>query len=169
MDVIVLEVDSENRRLSLGHKQLEENPWEVFETVFVEGSEHEGTITVINEKGGVVTLPYGVEGFCPKRHLTKEDGSAGKVEETMKFQVIEFARESRKIIVSHTHTHNEEVAKEKGGTDKNETRTTARKGTAKAVKKMNDNLEKTTLGDLDALSSLKASMEESEKDKKKKK
>jgi small subunit ribosomal protein S1 len=163
LEVKVLEIDVENRRLSLGHKQLEENPWDVFETVFAEGTEHEATVTQMNDKGGVVMLPYGVEGFCPKRHLAKEDGSKGHIDETLKFQVIEFNKESRKIIVSHAHTYQDEASMEKAAPSKK----AQRAGTAKAIKKVSDNLEKTTLGDLDALSNLKASMQESEKKAKK--
>ena len=164
LDVQVLEIDVENRRLSLGHKQLEENPWDVFETVFAEGTEHEATVTQMNDKGGVVMLPYGVEGFCPKRHLAKEDGSKGNIDETLNFQVIEFSKESRKIIVSHAHTYADPSTIEKSAPA---TKKTQKAGTSKAMKKVADNLEKTTLGDLDALSSLKASMQESEKKAKK--
>ena len=89
MEVVVLEIDKENRRLSLGHKQMEENPWDVFETVFTIGSEHQGTITSRNDKGGVVNLPYGVEGFAPSRHLTKADGSKAAADEVLEFQIIE--------------------------------------------------------------------------------
>jgi small subunit ribosomal protein S1 len=161
LDVQVLEIDIENRRLSLGHKQLEENPWDVFETVFAEGTNHEATVTQMNEKGAVVMLPYGVEGFCPKRHLAKEDGSKGNIDETMTFQVIEFSKESRKIIVSHAHTYADPATIEKSAPAA--AKKSKQAGTSKAMKKVNENVEKTTLGDLDALSSLKASMQESEK------
>ena len=97
--LVVLEIDKENRRLSLGHKQLEENPWDVFETVFKIGSVHQGTIIQRNDKGGVVNLPYGVEGFAPSRHLIKEDGSKAAMEETLDFQIIEFNKDSKKIII----------------------------------------------------------------------
>jgi small subunit ribosomal protein S1 len=96
IEVVVLEIDKENRRLSLGHKQLEENPWDVFETIFSEGSVHQGTIISINDKGGVVTLPYGVEGFAPTKHLAKADGTQAKVEEALDFKVIEFSKENKK-------------------------------------------------------------------------
>ena len=96
---VVLEIDKENRRLSLGHKQLEENPWDVFETIFTVDSVHEGTITEIFDKGAVVALPYGVEGFATPRHLVKEDGSQAKVDEKLEFKVIEFNKAAKRIIV----------------------------------------------------------------------
>ena len=102
IEVVVLEVDVENRRLSLGHKQLEENPWDVFETLFNVGSVHKGTIINSADKGVIVSLPYGVEGFAPQRHLLKEDNTTAKVEETLDFQVIEFSKENKKIILSHS-------------------------------------------------------------------
>jgi len=112
--VIVLEIDVENRRLSLGHKQLEENPWDVFETVFTVDSIHKGTITHLTDKGAVVALPYGLEGFAPTRHLVKQDGTNAKAEETLDFKVLEFAKDQKKIIVSHTKiTQEVEEAKEK--------------------------------------------------------
>ena len=161
IEVIVLEVDEENRRLSLGHKQLEENPWDVFETVFTLNSVHKGTIVSMNDKGGVVTLPYGVEGFVPSRHLMKEDKSTAKVDEALDFKVIEFSKENKKIILSHSRIFQDEQHAEKAKETakvKNEERSTK-----KAVRQIKDNLEKTTLGDLDALANLKSEMEESEK------
>ncbi len=116
IEVIVLEIDAENRRLSLGHKQLEENPWDVFESVFAVDSVHQGTIVSQGDKGVIVSLPYGVEGFAPLRHIVKEDGKQAKIDETLEFKVIEFAKEQKKIIVSHTKFHqdiaNESKAKE---------------------------------------------------------
>jgi small subunit ribosomal protein S1 len=162
IEVVVLDTDKENRRLSLGHKQLEENPWDVFETVFNEGSVHQGTITSINDKGAVVGLPYGVEGFAPTKHLSKEDGTLAKVDETLDFKVIEFSKENKKIIVSHARTHEAE----KQGSEEKESKSEEAK---KAVKKVKDNLEKSTLGDLDDLANLKSDMEESEKKAAKKK
>ncbi len=162
IEVVVLDTDKENRRLSLGHKQLEENPWDVFETVFNEGSVHQGTITSINDKGAVVGLPYGVEGFAPTKHLSKEDGTLAKVDETLDFKVIEFSKENKKIIVSHARTHEAE----KQGSEEKESKSEEAK---KAVKKVKDNLEKSTLGDLDVLANLKSDMEESEKKAAKKK
>ena len=143
IEVVVLEVDVENRRLSLGHKQLEDNPWEVYESLFTVGSVHQGTITSMNDKGATVILPYGVEGFAPSRHLEKEDKSKARVDETLDFKVIEFSKENRKIIVSHTRV-NQEVADERPAGD-NEKRD---RNAKKAVKNLNDTLEKTTLGDV---------------------
>ena len=149
MEVVVLEVDAENRRLSLGHKQLEENPWDVFETIFTLGSVHEGTITSINEKSGaVVNLPYGIDGFCPKGQLQKEDKSTAKVDEKLPFKVIEFSKEAKRVVLSHARTWKQE--EEKAPKKENTT------------KKINQNLEKTTLGDLDVLASLKEEMTKKE-------
>jgi small subunit ribosomal protein S1 len=170
MEVKVLEIDKENRRLSLGHKQLEENPWDVFETVFTVGTTHQGTITNRNDKGGVVNLPYGVEGFAPSRHLSKEDGSKAKQDETLDFEIIEFNKDAKKIIVSHTKTFEKDMDTSVGGgsTDKRRKSSPARsKGDSKAVKKINESQEKTTLGDLGVLSDLKDEMEKAEKDDKK--
>lgn len=172
MEVAVLEIDKENRRLSLGHKQLEENPWDVFETVFTLGSVHQGTITTRNDKGGVVNLPYGVEGFAPSRHLAKEDGSKSAADETLDFEIIEFNKDAKKIIVSHTKTFEADMdsrpTSAPAGGDKK--RKTAGKGKSdnKAIKKINESQEKTTLGDLGVLSNLKEEMEQAEKDDKKK-
>lgn len=161
IEVIVLEIDAENRRLSLGHKQLEENPWDVFESVFTVDSVHQGTIVSMGDKGVIVSLPYGVEGFAPLRHIVKEDGKQARIDETLEFKVIEFAKEQKKIIVSHTKFHqdiaNESKAKEQAENVAKE------KQTAKSVKKISDNIEKTTLGDLSVLSNLKSELEESEK------
>lgn len=170
MEVVVLEIDKENRRLSLGHKQLEENPWDVFETVFTVGSTHQGTIIQRNDKGGVVNLPYGVEGFAPSRHLSKEDGSKAAIDETLDFQIIEFNKDSKKIIVSHTKTfESARGGAEEGDMDKKRKTTTKAKTDRRAVKKINDSIEKTTLGDLGVLSDLKEEMEQAEKDDKKSK
>ena len=164
IEAIVLEIDKDNRRLSLGHKQLEENPWEVFETVFTEGSVHEGTLLSLSDKGGLVGLPYGVEGFAPGRHLVKEDGSKVKVEEKLNFIVLEFNKDSRKIIVSHSRIHEgEQEGKQK---EERKTKQSSSANARKAVKDLSSNMEKSTLGDLDALSALKASMEKEEKKKK---
>jgi small subunit ribosomal protein S1 len=163
MDVIVLEVDVENRRLSLGHKQLEENPWDVFETVFNVGSIHKGTVSVSADKGFIITLPYGVEGYCPTRHLVKEDGKNAQIDENLDFKVIEFSKENKKIIVSHSKVFQDEVfEKEK------EERSSVEKSNKKAVKKVKENVEKTTLGDIEMLSQLKTSMEKAEREEKSK-
>ena len=156
IDVVVLEVDAENRRLSLGHKQLEENPWDVYESIFTVGSVHQGTISAMNDKGATVTLPYGVEGFAPMRHLEKADKSRAKMGETLDFKVIEFSKESKKIIVSHTRLNQENVADENRGEDSEVKKD---RNTKKTVKKINDTLEKTTLGDLSVLATLKEELE----------
>lgn len=166
IDVVVLDVDVENRRLSLGHKQLEENPWDVFETVFTVGSVHQGTIVSANDKGAVVQLPYGVEAFCPNKHLLKADGNNAKVEETLDFKVLEFNKDSKKIIVSHRNTVEAIAIEEKEGRGgKKEGKSGSSDETKKAVKKVKDNLEKTTLGDVSALANLKSQLEDKEQGK----
>ena len=138
IEVVVLEIDKENRRLSLGHKQLEENPWDVFETIFTVDSVHEGTITEIFDKGAVVALPYGVEGFATPRHLVKEDGSQAKVDEKLEFKVIEFNKAAKRIIVSHSRVF-EDAQKSEEKAKKN----AEEKSTKKAVKQVKEKLEKT--------------------------
>jgi small subunit ribosomal protein S1 len=157
IDVVVLEIDKENRRLSLGHKQLEENPWDVFETIFTTDSVHEGTIVEIFEKGAVIALPYGVEGFATPRHLVKEDGSQSKVEEKLTFKVIEFSKAAKRIILSHSRTFEDEKKADETA-KKKEVAKDAKKG----VKKVKDSLEKTTLGDISELAALKSQMESDE-------
>ncbi len=165
IEVIVLDVDEENRRLSLGHKQLEENPWDVFESIFTVGTVHQGTIIGTSDKGMIVSLPYGVEGFAPNRHLKKEDGSQAKNDETMDFKVIEFSKENKKIILSHSRIHEDLafVARTAESDGKN----ADQKNTKRAVKIINENLERTTLGDLDVLAGLKEDLEKEEQSKKK--
>jgi small subunit ribosomal protein S1 len=155
LDVVVLELDRENRRLSLGHKQLEENPWDVFETIFGEGSTHEGTVVNIKDKSGIVALPHGLEAICPAKHMRKADSANLKVDETAEFKVIEFNKDAKKIVVSHTRMFEE-------GTDAPR-KSAAKGGGSKAVSSVNNKTEKSTLGDLDALAKLKSSMEKSEK------
>jgi small subunit ribosomal protein S1 len=160
IDVMVLDIDVDNRRLSLGHKQLEENPWDVFESVFSVGSIHKGTIVTLNDKGAIVTLPYGVEGFAPLRHLNKEDNTQAREEEILDFKVIEFSKENKKIILSHSKVHQDVSNVDKNreaNLDKNKV-----KSTKKAVKKLKDNLEKTTLGDIESLANLKSEMTKAE-------
>lgn len=157
MEVVVLEIDAENRRLSLGHKQLEENPWDVFETVFTIDSVHRGTVTSINEKGAIIGLPYGVEGFCPIKHLVKADKKQAQLEEVLDFKVLEFSKDSKRILVSHARTHEEARFAEKNAEKAN--RAAEADETKKAVKKMKETQEKTTLGDISALSDLKDKME----------
>ena len=157
MEVIVLEIDRENRRISLGHKQLEENPWEVFESTFTEGSTHQGTIVENKDKSGIVSLPYGLEGICPARHMRKEDGTNAKVEETLDFVVIEFNKDARKIVVSHTRTF--EAGDDRPSSSKGKSSSAGASKASKAVKANNSNIEKSTLGDLGALAELKEKME----------
>lgn len=160
IEVVVLEIDEENRRLSLGHKQLEENPWDVFESVFEVGSIHEGTIVELMDKGAVIALPYGVEGFVTPKHLVKEDGAPAKADERLPFKVIEFNKSAKKIILSHSRIYEDE---KRQSTDKSEKKSGSE--TRKSSKKTKSNLEKTTLGDISDLAALKSEMEENEKNK----
>ena len=160
LEVVVLEIDQENRRLSLGHKQLEENPWDVFETVFTVGSIHEGTITSVNDKGATVALEYGIEGFAPAKTLVKEDGTTAKPEEKLPFKVIEFSKANKKIVLSHSRIA--EDAKRAEEAKESKERSAEAESTQKAVKKIKSNIEKTTLGDIDALAALKSEMEKNQ-------
>lgn len=162
IEVVVLEIDKENRRLSLGHKQLEENPWDVFETLFTVDSVHEGTIVEMTDKGAVVALPYGVEGFVTPKHLIKEDGAAAKMDEKLPFKVIEFSKGSKKIIVSHSRIH--EDAKRASSDAEHKSTSEA---VHKATKKLKTSMEKTTLGDITDLAAIKTEMEKKESRKKK--
>jgi len=155
IEVVVLEIDKDNRRLSLGHKQLEENPWDVFENLFTVDSIHEGTVVELFEKGAIVALPYGVEGFATPKHLVKEDGLMAKVDEKMMFKVIEFNKSAKKIIVSHSRIFEDEKRATETVVKKSEAETTK-----KAARKVKSNLEKTTLGDITDLAALKEEMEE---------
>ena len=162
IEVQVLEIDKENRRLSLGHKQLEENPWDVFETVFTVGSVHEGTIIEMLDKGAVVALPYGVEGFATPKHLVKEDGSQAQLDEKLEFKVIEFNKDAKRIILSHSRIFEdaakaEERAEKKAATKKS---TGKREDVAPAIQ---NQAASTTLGDIDALAALKEQMEAGKK------
>lgn len=152
IQVQVLEIDKENRRLSLGHKQLEENPWDVFETIFTVGSIHEGTVVELVDKGAVISLPYGVEGFATPKHLVKEDGTQAQADEKLEFRVIEFNKDSERIIVSHSKVYEEE----KGGSDASEKRS-SRKATKKdePAQVTSTSAEKTTLGDIEELAALR--------------
>ncbi len=161
LEVVVLEIDAENRRLSLGHKQLEENPWDVFETIYTVGSVHEGTVVSFSEKGAVVALAHGIEGFAPAKALVKEDGTTAKAEEKLEFKVVEFNKSNKKIVLSHSRIV-EDVKKEVEAKENKEKAAEA-ESTQKAVKKIKANIEKTTLGDIDALAALKSEMEKSSK------
>lgn len=159
MEVVVLEVDKENRRLSLGHKQLEENPWDVFETIFSVGSIHEGTITDLNNKGAVISLPYGVEGFATPKHLVKEDGNPAKQDEKLNFKVVEFNKDARKIFVSHSRIHEDENRAQQDDKSKK----SGKKQGGRNVNKISDKIEKTTFGDVSGLAELKQQMVNLEK------
>ncbi len=167
LDVVVLEVNAEERKLSLGHKQLEENPWETFETIFTIDSIHQGTIVKVTDKGAVITLPYGVEGFAPTKHLMKEDGKMATNEEVLDFKIIEFSKDAKRIVVSHAKLHEE--AKAEARAEETDKKKKEAKAASTAVKKVKDSVEKTTLGDLGVLANLKSSLETSEKGTKAKK
>jgi len=162
IDVVVLEIDKDNRRLSLGHKQLEENPWDVFETIFTVDSLHEGTIIEVTDKGALVALPYGVEGFVTPKHLIKEDGKPAKLDEKLPFKVIEFSKGAKKIIVSHSRVHEDQ---KRASSD--DDRKTSSDSVHKAPKKMKTSMEKTTLGDITDLAAIKTEMEKKESKRKK--
>ena len=155
IDVVVLEIDKENRRLSLGHKQLEDNPWDVFETVFTVGSVHEGTIIEMLDKGAVVALPYGVEGFATPKHLVKEDGSQAQLDEKLPFKVIEFNKDAKRIIVSHSRIF-EDAAKAEEKAEKKASKKTSKKEETPMIQ---NQAASTTLGDIDALAALKEQLE----------
>ncbi|MFN6946508.1 MAG: 30S ribosomal protein S1 [Cytophagaceae bacterium] len=154
LEVVVLELDVENRRLALGHKQLEENPWNTFESIFNEGSVHKCTIISKNDKGAVLELPYGIEGFAASKHLQKEDGSTAETGETLDFKVLEFAKDEKRIILSHTKVYSEEQ-------DEPQPKKKAKAQPSKAA-----DAEKSTLGDIEALSALKEQMEGGKKEEK---
>jgi len=153
IEVVVLEIDKENRRLSLGHKQLEENPWDVFETLFTVDSIHEGTIIEMQDRGAVISLPYGVEGFATPKHLVKEDGSQAQVEEKLEFKVIEFNKDAKRIILSHSRIHEDIQRQDKNEAAGGETKKAPKK--AKKETAPTSVMEKTTLGDIQSLADLK--------------
>jgi small subunit ribosomal protein S1 len=151
MEVVVLELDVDNRRLALSHKHLEENPWDTFETVFTPGSVHKCTVINVNEKGAILELPYGIEGFATMKNIEKEDGSKAKPGETLEFKVMEFSKDDKRILLSHKAVYGK--AEEAPKPAKKSARPTS--GPAKAGQEV----EKSTLGDLEALSALKEQME----------
>ena len=157
IDVMILNIDKENRKLQLGHKQLEEDPWNTLQETFAIGSVHEGTVTKKDDKGAVVQLPYGLEGFAPARHLAKEDGKTVGADETLQFVVIEFDRNEKRIVLSHARIWEQVIAEEKEAVVK-EKKADAVK-TKKAVKDIQNKVEKSTLGDLGVLAELKKKME----------
>ncbi|MBQ8484589.1 MAG: 30S ribosomal protein S1 [Bacteroidaceae bacterium] len=160
IDVVVLEIDKENRRLSLGHKQLEENPWDAFASVFTEGAVFDGTITEMLDKGAVVALPHGVEGFVTPKHLVKQDGTQAQLNETLPFKVIEFNKDTRRIFLSHSRTYEEQAREER-----NERRAARKSSNAKREEApaIQNQAASTTLGDIDALAALKAKLSKGSK------
>lgn len=165
MEVVVLEIDEDARRLSLGHKQIEEDPWETFKDIFPVNSTHSGTIISKDDRGAVIALPYGLEAFCPNRYLKKEDNTTAALEESLEFIIVEFNRDEKRIIVSHSHLikkQQEAIAAEEDAKAKKQV-----KKTRETITKISGTVEKTTLGDLDVLSQLKAKMEDTEKKSKK--
>jgi len=155
IEVVVLEIDKDNRRLSLGHKQLEENPWDVFETIFTVDSIHEGTIIDLMDKGAVISLPYGVEGFATPKHLVKADGTTAVVEEKLEFKVIEFNKAAKRIILSHSRIHEDEAKTEARAAKKASGAKKSSKKDEADEQPVSQKMEKTTLGDIDALAELK--------------
>lgn len=161
IEVIVLEADSANRKLSLGHKQMEENPWDTFETVFPVGSFHEATVLRRDERGAIVQLPYGLEAFAPARHLKKDDGSMADVEQVLMFKVLEFNRDDKRILVSHTR-YLEDLRKENEVVEET-AKVAVKEETTKAVKKTQEKVERSTLGDIQGFAELKQQMDDNNK------
>jgi len=157
LDVLVLEVDNENHRLSLGHKQLDENPWDAFETLFALGSVHEGTILKVEEKSATIALPYGVEGYAPIKQLYKEDKKTAKEDEVLQFRVTEFNKENKRIVLSHTAVWKNEV--EVKQVDERKSKNDEKEKATKAAKKNNDSNEKSTFADVEGLMALKESFD----------
>ncbi|TAE87028.1 MAG: 30S ribosomal protein S1 [Bacteroidetes bacterium] len=157
LEVLVLEVDLENRRLSLGHKQLDENPWDTFENIFTVGSVHEGTVLKIEDKSATIALPYGVEGYAPIKQLQREDKTVAKEDETAEFRVTEFNKENKRIVVSLTAVWKQEVVEEKKADEKK--RNDDKEKATKAAKKLNESNEKSTFADVEGLAALKAQLE----------
>ena len=149
----VLAIDKDNRRLSLGHKQLEENPWEVFENIFTVGSIHEGTIVEMLDKGAIIALPYGVEGFATPKHLVKQDGTQAQVDEKLNFKVIEFNKDGKRIFLSHSRIFEDEARAEKNA--ERRAKRASRPAKQEEAPLATPSIEKTTLGDIEALAALK--------------
>ncbi|HCN14093.1 30S ribosomal protein S1 [Alistipes sp.] len=164
IEVVVLDIDKDNRRLSLGHKQLEENPWNGFEAQFPVDSIHEGTITELTEKGAVVSLGENIEGFCPSRQLVKEDGTTPKAGDKLSFKILEFSKATKRVTLSHLRTY-DDARREAVAAEKAEKRAAA-DATKSTVKKINASVEKTTLGDIAGLAALKSALEAAEKNNK---
>jgi small subunit ribosomal protein S1 len=157
IEVMVLSLDNETRKMSLGHKQIEEDPWTNFESIFPIGSQHEGTVLRKEDKGGIIQLPYGLEAFCPTRHLKKEDEKLASADETLQFIVLEFDRNEKRIMVSHSKMW--EIMKEDEKEAERQTRAAERESTAKSVKNIQTKVEKATLGDIGALADLKRKLD----------
>jgi len=166
IDIQILEIDQESRKLSLGHKQLEENPWDTFENVFPVGSFHEATIIRKEDRGAIVSLPYGLEAYAPNKHIRKEDGKMANVDEVLTFKVIEFNRDDKRILVSHSR-YIDDIKREAEGTVRAE-KAKERRETSSAVRKQNSKVEKTTLGDLAGFSNIKLQMQDAAEDQAKK-
>ena len=149
----MLAIDKDNRRLSLGHKQLEENPWEVFENIFTVGSIHEGTIVEMLDKGAIIALPYGVEGFATPKHLVKQDGTQAQVDEKLNFKVIEFNKDGKRIFLSHSRIFEDEARAEKNA--ERRAKRASRPAKQEEAPLATPSIEKTTLGDIEALAALK--------------
>jgi small subunit ribosomal protein S1 len=163
LDVVVLELDVENRRLALGHKQLEENPWDTFEGIFYAGSTHKGTIISKTEKNAVIELPYGIEGTASVKNITKQDGSHSEAGETLDFKVTEFYKDDRKIVVSHVATYQAEEAGEKKAKTSGKKKKDGESAESSATSQSNTPAT-STLGDLEALSALKSQMDAAKND-----
>ncbi|MGB1217546.1 MAG: S1 RNA-binding domain-containing protein, partial [Saprospiraceae bacterium] len=161
IEVQILEINKDSRKMSLGHKQLEENPWDTFEDVFPVGSYHEATIVRKDDKGAIVQLPYGLEAFAPIRHVKKEDNSSANVDETLTFKVLEFNRDDKRILVSHSR-YLEDIRREADG-EVRRGKEKERKEMRTSIKKTQSNVERTTLGDLDVFSQLKNQLNEEKK------
>src|SRR4029079_14063134 len=161
IEVVILGIDKDNRKLQLGHKQLEEDPWNSLQDTFAVGTIHEGTVLRKDDKGAIVQLPYGLEGFAPNRHLAKEVGKSEGAEETAEFMVIEFDRNEKRIVVSHARIWEQAKSDEMNAARK-EARVEADK-TKKAVKSLQSKVEKPTLGDLGALAQIKERLQKEEK------
>ncbi|MDE5707024.1 MAG: S1 RNA-binding domain-containing protein, partial [Alistipes sp.] len=157
IEVVVLEVDKDNRRLSLGHKQLEENPWNEFESQFPLDSIHEGTIIEMTDKGAVVSLGENIEGFAPTRQLAKEDGTTATLGEKLPFKILEFSKGTKRVTLSHTRVFEE--AKRAERAEQAAEKKAAAEATKSSVKKINASVEKTTLGDIAGLAELKDALE----------
>ena len=156
--MIVLEIDKQNRKLSLGHKQVEENPWDTFESVFPVGSYHEATVLRRDDRGAIVQLPYGLEAFAPIKHIKKEDGQLADPDEVLTVKVIEFNRDDKRILVSHLR-YLDDIRREAEEEVKKERRQEQQR-TRNVVKKTQENVERSTLGDLEAFSQLKEQLQE---------